>query len=264
MKRPWRFARIVAGVVALWLVALVILGVALEGRTRHGVLDRLAESTQATATIDSGDLALVRGKLELDGLAIRRDDLAGKLSIDVANIRCDLPALGRALIDGRCRELAIHKARLDVSSGGLFKLKKPKRPPVRAERIVIDDAVLAFAPSAFVPELGAITITIEHAEAANTVFKTPLSWILALRSLRASLSLPAGLSIQLAYQDGVLTASSAMLGGQPIRLPVAIPVAELADDPQAELGRLIELARDVAKRLLLQRAQDWVDAQLAH
>ncbi|MGE0870121.1 MAG: hypothetical protein AB7P03_16270 [Kofleriaceae bacterium] len=258
-----RVVKLVAGLFVLWLIVLVVLGLALEGRTRDRVVTRLEESLHAEGAVASSDLALVRGTLVIDGLSLERDDLIGKLAIDVGSIQCDLPALGWALVDGDCRELAISNAKLEVSSVALFKLQRPKRSPFHADSIVIDNATLTFAPSAFVPQLGAITIAIEHADAASTVFTTPLSWIFALRSLRATLMLPGDIVIKVGYAQGKLTASGAVFGTKPIEIPFEIPVAELHDDPKAELEKLAKLGSETAKRLVEQRAEDWLKSKLS-
>ncbi|HET7500200.1 MAG TPA: hypothetical protein VFK02_04330 [Kofleriaceae bacterium] len=247
----------------VWLAALLVLDVAIEGRTRRSVADRIAEPLEAEATIDRGDLALVRGRLELEGLAVRRDDLIGHLAITVAGLRCELPPLGIAMVDRACRELWVRGPQLEISTAALLRLHRPQRPPLHAERVVIDDARLAFSPSAFVPGLGRIAIAIDHAEAGATTFKTPLSWIFALRTLRATLELPAGITLQLAYDDGQLQVSGSMFGAAPVALPIALPVAELADDPAAELARLIAFGKDLAERLVARRAEDWLKSQLS-
>ena len=127
---------------ALWLVALLVLNIALIGRTERRVAERLGDSLQATATIERGDLALIRGRMDLDGLAIRRDDVVGHLAIAAGSVRCELPPLGLALIDRDCRGLVVRGTRLEVSTAALFKLQRPKRPPLRARSGVIDDARL--------------------------------------------------------------------------------------------------------------------------
>lgn len=245
------------------VVALVVAGMALEGRTRRSVAGRIAESLHAEATIERGSLSLVRGALDLETLAVHRDDAVGHLAIDVADIHCALPPLGMALIDRDCRELAVREVRLEVSAAALFKLQRPKRPPLHARRVVIDDARFEFSPSAFVPELGRIAIAIAHAEAGDTRFKTPLSWLFALRALRATIELPAGVSVELRYDAGVLSASGALFGATPVVVPVALPAGDAADDAHAEVARLAAFGRDVAERLALQRAQDWLDAKLS-
>lgn len=246
-----------------WLAALLIADVAFEGRTRRGVAERIAESLQADATIDRGDLALVRGAIDLEGLTVRRDDLIGHLSITVASLHCELRPLGLALLDRNCRELAIRGTRLEVSTAALFKLKRPKRPPLHAGHVVIDDAHLELSPSALLPSLGHVAIVIEHAEAGETIFKTPLSWLFALRALRATIDLPAGITLQLTYDQGVLRVVGGMFGATPIALPVALPVADLADDPRAEIARLIAFGKDVAERLVTRKAEDWLKSKLS-
>jgi hypothetical protein len=264
----WVLAVVGAVLVAL-VVALVVAGMALEGRTRRGVAERLAESLQAEATIERGSLSLVFGTLDLEALAVRRDDAVGHLAIGVADIHCALPALGMALLDRDCRELAVREVRFEVSAAALFKRKHPRRPPLHARRVVVDDVRFEFSPSAFLPGLGRIAIAIAHAEAGETRFKTPLSWLLALRTLRATIELPAGIAVELRYDAGVLSAASPLLGAAPVVVPVALPaadpadLADPADDARAEVARLAAFGKDVAERLAMQRAQDWLNTRLS-
>src|SRR5205814_6480593 len=118
-----------------------------------------------------------------------RDDSVGRLHLDVDEISCDLPPLGIAMFDRECRDLELHGLRLDVSTFAVFRFQRPKRPPIRARRVVIDDATFTFAPTALIPSIGRVEITIAHAEAGPSVFRTPLSWLLALRALRATIAL---------------------------------------------------------------------------
>jgi hypothetical protein len=250
-------------VAAAWLGALLVLDVALEGRTRRGVADRIAESLQADATIDHGDLALLRGAIDLADLTILRHDLIGHLSITVASLHCELRPLGFALFDRSCRELAIRGTRLEASTAALFKLERPKRPPLHAHHVVLDDTRLELSPSALLPGLGRVAIAIEHAEAGDTIFKTPLSWLFALRALRATIDLPAGITLQLTYDHGELRVAGGIFGATPLSLPVALPVADLADDPRAEIAKLIDFGKDVAERLVARKAEDWLKSKLS-
>jgi len=258
----WVLAVVGAVLVAL-IVALVVTGMALEGRAQRGVAERLAESLQAEATIEQGSLSLVFGALDLERLAVRRDDAVGHLAIGVAGIHCALPPLGMALFDRDCRALAVRELRLEVSAAALFKLKHPRRPPLHARRVVVDDARFEFSPSALVPGLGRIAIAIAHAEAGETRFKTPLSWLMAMRTLRASIELPAGGTVELRYDAGVLTASGSIFGAAPVMVPIVLPVADPGDDAPAEVAGLAAFGKDVAQRLAMQRAQDWLDAKLS-
>jgi hypothetical protein len=127
---------------------------------------------------------------------------------------------------------------------------------------VIDDARLELSPSAFVPGLGQVTIAIDHAEAGDTTFKTPLSFLFALRALRATVALPAGITLQLSYELGQLRIAGAIFGAVPIALPVTLPVADLTDDPEAEITKLVTLGKDLAERLVARRAEDWLKSKL--
>src|SRR5262245_6681094 len=140
-----RAALIVAGVIAAWIAVLLVLGATHEERTARGVSERLGDSLQGSATFADADLALVRGDLSLERLVVQRDDAVGKLSLEVAGVSCDLPPLGLALVDRECGELEVSGMRLEVSALALLRLEKAKRPPTRARRVVIRDAVLGFA-----------------------------------------------------------------------------------------------------------------------
>lgn len=263
MSRRRRIASFAGAAVALWLVGLVIAGVALEATTRGRVAERIGEALQAQATIARGDLALIRGRIDLDGLAVLRDDVIGRLAIGVAGIRCELPPLGLALLDRDCRTLELRGTRLEVTAAALFKLRRPKRPPLHAGRVVVDDARLELAASAVLPGLGRVVIDVAHAEAAETVFKTPLSWLFALRALRATVTLPAGITVELGYADGELRVAGGLFGGAPVALRVALPTAELADDPAAEIAKLIALGKDVAAQVVARTAEDWLRSKLS-
>jgi len=262
VTRRRRIAVFAGAVAAAWLGVLLVIDLALEGRTRGHIADRIAESLQAEATIDRGDLALLRGAIDLDDLKVRRDDLIGHLALTVASLRCELRPFGLALVDRDCRELAVRGTRLEVSTAALFRLKRPKRTPLHARHIVIDDARLELSPSALLPGLGRVAITIEHAEAGETTFKTPLSWLFALRALRATIELPAGITLQLTYDHGELAVAGGIFGAAPVALPIALPVADLADDPRAEIAKLIEFGKDLAERLVTRKAEDWLKTKL--
>jgi hypothetical protein len=255
VPRLRRIAIYAGAAVVLWLAALVVLGNAIATRTRDQISARIADSLQARATIDDGDLALVRGTIDLDNLAVRRDDAIGHLAIGVASIHCELRPLGVALVDRHCR--------LEVSTAALFKLRRPKRPPLHAGRVVIDDARFALLASAVAPGVGHLAVAIHHADAGETTFKTPLSWIFALHTLHATIDLPSDLALRLDYEAGELRIAGGMFGATPIALPVTLPVADAADDPRAEMARLVEFGKDVAERLIARKAEAWLRSKLA-
>jgi hypothetical protein len=255
-------ATYVLALLALWLVALVVMNAALAERTSGRIAERLGDSLEARATIDDAHLALVRGHLDLEGLALRRDDLIGHLAISAASVHCELPPLGLALVDRDCRRLLVRQTRLEVSTAAVFKLHRPKRSPLRVRNIVIEDARLELSPSAFLPSLGRIAIAIERAEAGPTVLKTPLSWIFSLRELSATLELPGSVTLHLAYEGGQLRVSGGLFGATPIAMPLALPTADAADDAGAEIAKLIALGKDLAERLVVVKAEDWLRSKL--
>lgn len=257
-----RVVQIVAGVIACWIILLIALGFAFSGRAGRQVAERFGASMQATATFADSELSLLRGRADVERLEVKRDDAVGKLSLEVADVRCELLPLGLALVDRACSELRIRGMRMEVSTLALFKLRKVKRTPIETDRVVIEDAVLAFAPSAFLPNLGRVAIRIERAVAGPTRFRSPLSWLFALQELRASFELPGDITVRLAYRDGVLSASGSVFGAAPVEIPVALPVRDAADDAQRELARLVEFGREVAERLVARRAKQWLKSKL--
>ena len=258
MKRLGRAAAIV---VAAWLVLLLVLDAVYGRKLGATVSERLAESLQGTAAIDSSDLALVRGHLDLSGLSVVRHDGIGHLSLKVENVRCELAPLGIAVADHGCRTLAVRGTRLEVSTAALFQLRAPKRAPIHPDRVVIDDAELAFSPSAFVPGLGRVTIHIDHAESGETTFHTPLAWLLTMDTLRAHIDLPAGISIVLSYANGVMSASGTLFGSQPVSIPLPLHLPDAADAKQ-QIEQLVAIGKTIAEDLVAKRAEDWIKSKL--
>lgn len=251
-----RLGLIAGGVLVVWIVLLLVVGAIFGERKAEAIAGRIGEALQATATVKDHDLALIRGRLSLEHLQVSRDDLVGKLTLDVGAIRCELAPFGVALFDGSCRELAVSNGRLELSTFGLFHLRNPKRPPIRARSVTIENFVLVFSPAAVSPSLGRITVKIERATAGTTVMQTPLSWIFHLETLKASLELPVGV-VELDYRNGMLTAAGGIFGSKPVKLPFQIPVAGVAGGSTAELERLKKLGKELAEKLVEQKARDW-------
>ena len=108
-----------------------------------------------------------------------------------------------------------------------------------------------------------MTIQIAHAEAGDTVFKTPLSFLFALRSLHATIDLPAGGTLDITYDAGELRLAGSLFGAAPLSLPVALPVADRTDDASAEIAKLVAFGRTLGERLVAQRAADWLKSKLS-
>lgn len=254
-------ARIGAIVVAVWLAFLLVAGLVYSGRAKQRVAERVGGSMLATATVETAELALIRGYMELAGLHVVKNDV-GQLTLDVGTVRSELWPLGAALVDHHCRELIVRNVRLDVSSAAVIQLSRPKRVPLHVDRLEVYDAHLAFSPSAFVPELGTIAIAVDYVDAGPTTLNTPLSWIFSMRALTATLDLPAGIRVYLAYTNGELTVTGSIFGSQPVTIPVRLPVASDTDDAKAELGKLVGLGKALAEQLAVRRAKDWLRSTL--
>ncbi|MEO8846959.1 MAG: hypothetical protein ABI591_28725 [Kofleriaceae bacterium] len=249
-------------VIAVWAIALLVLDVVVTARAATGTAQRIGESLQGAATIGEVDVALIRGRLVLERLAVHRDDVIGHLALDVADVDCELAPLGWALVDRDCSELAVRGVRLEVSTAALFQIKHPKQRPIHANQVMIDDAELTLFPNAFLPSLGKIVIRIDHAESGPTAFVTPMSWIFSLTTLRASIDLPAGLTVHLTYDHGIFGAAGALFGSKPVELPLELPVATLDADAHAEIAALVKLGEDLAAGLVAKRAEDWLRQKL--
>jgi hypothetical protein len=258
-----RVAVIGAGLLVVWLVLLVILSFALSSRQERKTRERLAESLQADVSLGDLDLALVRGRMTIDKLAIKRVDSIGHMTVDVGGVRCELAPLGIAIFDHDCRDLVVRDVTIEVSTAALFKMQRPpKRAPIRTDHMVIDNATLVFLPSAFMPNLGKIAIAIEHAETGATVMRTPLSWLFSLRELRARFDLPAGITVRIGYKNGMVTASGSVFGSEPIELPLEIPAADTMKDAHEEVQQLVNLGKQIAEKLVAKRAEDWLRSKL--
>lgn len=234
-----------AGLAAAWLVALVVIGVVAGDGKGEAIAGRLGESLHADATLDDSDLALIRGRLVVGGLRVRRDGPTGTLALDVGALRCELPPLGLALVDSACRELALDGLVLDVSTFDVLRVPRPRRAPIDAGAVAIDGAVLRVPVG---PGRGEIQLT---ARAGATTLKTPVSWVLALEQLRATLVLPLG-RYELFYAPGLLVVSGGGLGAGLV-LPVAPPAPIEGEDGRTELARLAAWGRGVAMQVM--RAQ---------
>lgn len=262
MTRTRWIAISVGGVAVAWLVALLVIDAAAGDRIARGVAARLGDSLQGRAAFADRDLALVRGRLDLAGLAVTRDDAVGQLRLDVAGVRCELAPLGVALVDRDCGELGITGMRLAVSTIALFKLRPPKRRPIHADAVTIDDATFTFAAGAITPTLGEVRVVLQRAVAGPTTFKTPLSWLFALRGLRARVALPAAQTLEVTFANGVAQVSGSLLGEPPLALPIELPVTTAADDGRTELAKLTAFGRALAEHLLARRAEQWLRQKL--
>lgn len=218
----------------------------------------MGQALHGDGTVQHADLALVRGYLEADGVAVRHDDVFGTLSLDVDRFHCDLAPLGLAIAQSGCRDLVIEGVKLELSTLAVFTWQKPKRAPVTVDHVMLHDATLKFDGGALAPGLDAIQIHIDRAEAGPTTFKSPLSFLFAMTALGATIELPGGIGIRLDVEDGVLYARGTFLGKAPIELRLALPLRDASWDARAELRALVAYGQTIATRLLEQRVRNFV------
>ena len=238
----------VAGTVALWIVALALFGWLGDGCVRRRAEQRLATSMQATVTIGTLDLAPVSGGLALRDLRLERRE-RGSFRLAVDEVDVDLRPLGLALVQDDLGDVRVRGVDIELSLLGALDQRSRSEPgePVTFERLELRDAHVAIVATSLAPGVGRIDLTIERAVAGRTTMRTPLSWLFALRELIARLDLPGGLTARVSYADGTLRLAGGALGDTPLEVPFAIPVLE----PARELEQLAEIGRTLARELVV-------------
>lgn len=250
-----RVAGALAALVVAWIVFLLIAGAAYRPRTVAKITDRVGGSLNARTSIDDASLGLVRGVLVLEGVHALRDGV-GTFSIDALRVRCHLLPFGVALWNQHCRELEIDGVKMEVTSVGFIKMKKPSKDPLNVDHVVIRDGSLGFSPSAFVPDLGRIEVHVDEAVARATSFTTPLAWIFTLQTLRASFKLPGDVALSLTYVNDVLTVTGSVLGSAPITIPLVMPTS--TGNVEKDLEALESVGKQVATKIVERRAKNWL------
>jgi hypothetical protein len=258
VRRAGKIGLGVAGALGAYLVALLIAGFAARGHVRERTRARLAESLDADVALADLELGLIRGVVGMDGLTIERDH-DGHLYVGVDRIDAGIAPLGAYLWDHDLGDVTVSGVDVDVTGWGVLKLKPPRRPPIRFARLAIDDAQLTFAAATWAPAWTRFRVTIDHAQAGDTVLRTPMSWVFALERLDAHLEVPGAAPVDIHFAGGRLEASGSLFGPTPVSIPVTLP----APEPGHEGQQLRALGADLAERLALARASGWIEDELA-
>ena len=254
LRRAAKIGIGVGATFATWTTAVFVTGFASRGCVEERMRARLAESLDADVRIADLDLALVRGEVGFEGLAIDRDH-DGHLHVGVDHLDAGIAPLGAYLWDRSLGLVRLDGVDLEVDGWGVLRIKPPRRPPVSFAGLAIDDARLVFAAASWAPKWARFAVLIDHAESGATVLRTPLSWVFALDRLDARLEVPGVEPVALHYAHGRLAASGGPFGADPISIPVTLPVPE----PGHEGQQLERLGKDVAERLALARASGVID-----
>jgi hypothetical protein len=257
-SRLGRLARWGAGALVVWVVALVVMSFAAEGCMTRRIEDRIAFAFEAQAKFAESDLSLVRGGFTARDLVVTKD-AGGSLRITVASVDADLAPLGWALYDRSPSRLELAGIRLEASSLALLKTRRRSgKKPFSTDALVIRDVHLAAMPTSLLPSLGRLEIHIERARAGPVVMRTALSWVFSLEELVATVNLPGGVTVQLAYAGGKLRVQGGAFGATPVEVPFAIPIL----DPAREMEQLQELGIELAKQITYEQAGSWLRRQV--
>ncbi|MBP9207862.1 MAG: hypothetical protein KBG28_28110 [Kofleriaceae bacterium] len=246
-----------AGLVVGWLVVLLVAGLVGRGCARDHLTARIGASLRATASIDEVDLGLVRGRAAAHGLRIRKDE-GGHLRISIRRAEVALAPLGLVAFDRRPRMVELDGVALEASTLAVLAAPDRKGQPIHVGGLVARDVHLTFLPTALLPWLGRVEVAIERVEAGPTVLYSALSWVFSLRSLRARITVAAGVTLVLEVDRGKLRVSGGLIGATPVEVPLVLPRL----DPKREMTQLVGVIKDLVTQLAIDRAGGWLKQQV--
>jgi hypothetical protein len=240
------------GLAALYLGLLAVGGAALEGCVERRVADRLARALDAEVEIGATSVSLWRGEIVLEDVrAVRRE--GGLVELDVRRIEADLAGWGAMLFDREVERCAVDRLVLRLSARGIAEVVTRERQPLHLETLELRDATITIMPTAVLPALGRLELSIAHARARDVELSHGLSWLSGLRELTARAVVPGGVEAGVAFVQGELTLSGAFLGAAPIRVPFRMPTVERG---AYELDHLKAIAKEIlrtAGKVLLEK-----------
>lgn len=256
-RRRTKVAIGVVATVALYLVALLVLGVALRGRVAATVRDRLAVSLDGEARVGGATLDLVRGQVTVRDVVVERHHL-GTLRLAIAQIDVEVAPLGAVVVARTPELVAVRGAQLTISGAGALDL--PERAPsvITLGAIEVVDSELAIVVTTAWPELGQVRLRLDRFRAGRTVLRTPLSWVFALEELDARVELPGDADFALRYRAGRLSAVGGVFGDSPVEIAIELPRTPGPDEP----AQLRALAFELGKRLVIERGKRWLTRRL--
>jgi hypothetical protein len=253
-----KIAKVAAGVAVVYFVVLVAGGLFGGGCVKRRLTERLAKTLDAEVSIGDVSLSLVRGRVELRDLVIERKTGA-HMRIEIDQIVADTAPLGWMLFDREARDVLVRDADISLSAAGAVALRNVKAPVMKIRKLRLDDVRLHVAPTALMPVLGAVDVTIDSATTAPVEVRSALSWIFAIRELQAKLDAPGGVSVGVGYGAKMLKVDGSLFGSTPLAVPFELPVP----DPTAlELAQLRDVATRLATALGKQTVENWLKEQV--
>ena len=256
-RRRTKIVVAVVAVAAVYLAALLVLGVALRGVVADTVRDRLAVSLDGEARVGGATLDLVRGGVTVRDLVVERHHL-GTLRLAIERVDVEVAPLGAVVVARAPRRIVVRGAHLTISGAGALDL--PERAPsvITVGGIDVTASDVDIVVTTAWPELGRVRLVLERFRAGRTVLRTPLSWVFALEELDARVELPGAAGFAIRYRDGRLSAVGGVFGDAPVEIAIELPRDPGPDEP----ARLRALAFELGKRLVIERGKRWLTRRL--
>lgn len=239
-----RVLEVLGLVLLVYVVALVIIGYAIEGKVEKGVADRLGKSLDAKVSIDDVSVSLLRGKVEIRGVAIEREG-TGFVKIEIAAIDADLRGFGMAMFDGTPNLVSLRDVDIQLSPLA-FRKRKPAKP-MKMGGLEVKNVTIRLVPTPLMPSLGKAKAVIEYARTGPMEMRSGLSWLFHMRTLRAHADLPRDVVLDIDYSDEHLTLKGPIFNNEPLRMHFPLP----QPDPDAlETAQAVALGKSLGKVLV--------------
>jgi hypothetical protein len=221
-----RARRLAAGIVAVpavYLVSLVVLGLALRGCVTDRVRDRLAHALDADVTIGDSSLSLLRGTLTLEDVQVTRDH-GGHVGIDIDRVDVDLASMGLVIFDRDVERVDIDGARMEISARGMYDLaeRREKISAIPIGELDIANSSIVVMPTKLLPRLGRIELVLDRVHTSDVSLRHGLSWLYQMRELDASVNV-VGLSFGVRYDRETLGLSGGVFGSTPVDIHFPLP-----------------------------------------
>ncbi len=253
-----RYLLAACGLVAGYLLLLVLAGFVLDGYVAGKIEARLAGSLRADVDVSDVSISLLRGKVSLRGLTIERRT-GGTILIRVESVDAGIAPLGWSIFDREARTVTARGVDMTLSGRGALALHQREKTPIHVRELVLEDVNMAVMPTALLPRLGRIELRVDRARTGPVVLGSGVSWLFELRELRATADLAGHADIGVAFADDRLSLSGGLFGSRSVSFGFELP----DPDPDAfEGAQLLSLAKELTKSLAKELATGWFDREI--
>ena len=248
-------AVLAAGYVAL----LAILGFALQGCVSDMAAERLAESLDADVVVGDASVSVLRGKISLSDVEVTREE-GGHLDLRIEHIAADIAPMGWSVIDRDPRGVTVRGVDLSISARGAMAIpKRPKRKPLRIGGMRIERVRLVAMPTALLPQMGRVELTVEEVDTGPVVLESSIDWIFALREFEAQAKVSESVDVGIEYGDGRLGVRGGVFGSDMVTVPFTMPVPQSGD---LEPEKLQLLLLEAGKALASEAGKRWLQGKV--